>query len=122
MLQDGARCSWEAEVGPGLWDIYLSVHPSIILPPASVLWLDVHNLPGSSRRLSALGCQSGYVRVAHVDQKSRGKGQAWGGDKPRDGDRSLSPCSPHRDLADMDSPAGRAHLPSDRVQPVKPRW
>ncbi|XP_076783429.1 KICSTOR complex protein kaptin isoform X3 [Arvicanthis niloticus] len=44
---------------------------------ADVLWLDVHNLPGSSQRLSALGCQSGYVRVAHVDQKSREILQTW---------------------------------------------
>lgn len=58
--------------------------PSVVpLPihcaPTSVLWLDVRNLPGSSRRLSALGCQSGYVRVAHVDQKNRGEDRAWGG-------------------------------------------
>lgn len=44
---------------------------------SSVLWLDVHNLPGSSQRLSALGCQSGYVRVAHVDQKNREILQTW---------------------------------------------
>jgi hypothetical protein len=94
------------------------VCPPIHCPPTSVLWLDVHNLPGSSQRLSALGCQSGYVRVAHVDQKNQGEGQAWSGDKPRDGNRSLSPCFPHRDLADMDNPAGWAHLPSDCVQPV----
>ncbi|XP_068385182.1 KICSTOR complex protein kaptin isoform X2 [Eschrichtius robustus] len=44
---------------------------------ADVLWLDVHNLPGTSRRLSALGCQSGDVRVAHVDQQSREVLQTW---------------------------------------------
>ncbi|XP_034842767.1 KICSTOR complex protein kaptin isoform X3 [Mirounga leonina] len=44
---------------------------------ADVLWLDVHNLPGTSRRLSALGCQSGYVRVAHVDQRSQEILQTW---------------------------------------------
>ncbi|XP_030890525.1 KICSTOR complex protein kaptin isoform X3 [Leptonychotes weddellii] len=44
---------------------------------ADVLWLDVHNLPGTSRRLSALGCQSGYVRVAHVDQRSQEVLQTW---------------------------------------------
>uniref|UniRef100_I3M8V4 Kaptin, actin binding protein n=1 Tax=Ictidomys tridecemlineatus TaxID=43179 RepID=I3M8V4_ICTTR len=42
-----------------------------------VLWLDVHNLPGTSRRLSALGCQSGYVRVAHVDQRSQEVLHMW---------------------------------------------
>lgn len=78
----------ESRDGVEFWEIYLSIHP----PPTSVLWLDVHNLPGSSQRLSALGCQSGYVRVAHVDQKSRGEGQAWGGDKPRDVGRPLSPA------------------------------
>lgn len=63
----------------------LPVCPPIHHPLTSVLWLDVHNLPGSSRRLTALGCQSGYVRVAHVDQKNQGEGQAWGRDKPRMG-------------------------------------
>lgn len=62
--------------------------------PTSVLWLDVHNLPGTSRRLSALGCQSGYVRVAHVDLQSRGEGRAGtgGGALVRAGDRALSPA------------------------------
>lgn len=62
--------------------------------PTSVLWLDVHNLPGTSRRLSALGCQSGYVRVAHVDLQSRGEGRAGtgGGALARAGDRALSPA------------------------------
>ncbi|XP_049986277.1 KICSTOR complex protein kaptin isoform X1 [Alexandromys fortis] len=55
----------------------LPVCPPIHHPLASVLWLDVHNLPGSSRRLTALGCQSGYVRVAHVDQKNQEILQTW---------------------------------------------
>uniref|UniRef100_A0A2K5ZM55 Kaptin, actin binding protein n=1 Tax=Mandrillus leucophaeus TaxID=9568 RepID=A0A2K5ZM55_MANLE len=48
-----------------------NLFPELTNLTSSVLWLDVHNLPGTSRRLSALGCQSGYVRVAHVDQQSR---------------------------------------------------
>uniref|UniRef100_A0A2K5WXD4 Kaptin, actin binding protein n=1 Tax=Macaca fascicularis TaxID=9541 RepID=A0A2K5WXD4_MACFA len=58
-----------------------NLFPELTNLTSSVLWLDVHNLPGTSRRLSALGCQSGYVRVAHVDQQSRGEGhevlQMW---------------------------------------------
>nr|XP_027801704.1 KICSTOR complex protein kaptin isoform X2 [Marmota flaviventris] len=37
------------------------------------------------------------------------------------GGRALSPCSPCRGAAHVDSPAGRPHLPSDRVQPHGPR-
>uniref|UniRef100_F6SRD7 Kaptin, actin binding protein n=1 Tax=Ornithorhynchus anatinus TaxID=9258 RepID=F6SRD7_ORNAN len=38
---------------------------------SSVLWLDVRNLPGSAQRITAFGCQSGFVQVAWVDQASR---------------------------------------------------
>nr|XP_036860897.1 KICSTOR complex protein kaptin isoform X1 [Manis javanica] len=54
-----------------------NLFPELTNLTSSVLWLDVHNLPGTSRRLSALGCQSGYVRVAHVDQLSREVLQTW---------------------------------------------
>ncbi|XP_008046524.1 kaptin isoform X2 [Carlito syrichta] len=54
-----------------------NLFPELINLTSSVLWLDVHNLPGTSRRLTALGCQSGYVRVAHVDQRSREVLQTW---------------------------------------------
>lgn len=42
-------------------------------PPHSILWLDVCNIPGTGQRITAFGCQSGYVRVARVDQASRGE-------------------------------------------------
>ncbi|XP_074163022.1 KICSTOR complex protein kaptin isoform X1 [Sminthopsis crassicaudata] len=51
--------------------------PELTELSSSVLWLHVSNIPGSSRRLTALGCQSGYVRVAHVDQSSRTVLQTW---------------------------------------------
>ncbi|XP_006142186.1 KICSTOR complex protein kaptin [Tupaia chinensis] len=54
-----------------------NLFPELTNLTSSVLWLDVHNLPGTSRRLSALGCQSGYVRVAHVDQQTREVLQTW---------------------------------------------
>uniref|UniRef100_A0A8V5GQ35 Uncharacterized protein n=1 Tax=Melopsittacus undulatus TaxID=13146 RepID=A0A8V5GQ35_MELUD len=39
--------------------------------PSNVLWLHVLTLPGSaSHRITAFGCQSGHVRVAHVDQSA----------------------------------------------------
>lgn len=51
--------------------------PELTNLTSSVLWLDVYNIPGSSQRLSALGCQSGCVRVAHVDQKNGEILQTW---------------------------------------------
>ncbi|XP_077192630.1 KICSTOR complex protein kaptin isoform X2 [Paroedura picta] len=45
--------------------------------PSNVLWLDVFNIPDSGRRLTAFGCQSGYIRVAHVDPASREVLQSW---------------------------------------------
>ncbi|XP_004644442.1 KICSTOR complex protein kaptin [Octodon degus] len=54
-----------------------NLFPELTNLSSSVLWLDVRNLPGTSRRLSALGCQNGYVRVAHVDQQSREVLQTW---------------------------------------------
>ncbi|NXP42109.1 KPTN protein, partial [Leiothrix lutea] len=45
--------------------------------PSTVLWLDVRSLPGSGHRLSALGCQSGFVRVARVDEASGAILQSW---------------------------------------------
>ncbi|XP_049651948.1 KICSTOR complex protein kaptin isoform X2 [Accipiter gentilis] len=46
-------------------------------PPHSILWLDVCNIPGTGQRITAFGCQSGYVRVARVDQASRAVLQSW---------------------------------------------
>ncbi|KAM5236868.1 KICSTOR complex protein kaptin [Ctenodactylus gundi] len=54
-----------------------NLFPELTNLTSSVLWLDVHNLPGTSRRLSALGCQNGYVRVAHVDQQRQEVLQTW---------------------------------------------
>ncbi|XP_038623135.1 KICSTOR complex protein kaptin isoform X1 [Tachyglossus aculeatus] len=44
---------------------------------SSVLWLDVRNLPGSAQRITAFGCQSGFVQVAWVDQASRAVLCSW---------------------------------------------
>ncbi|KAM9270577.1 LOW QUALITY PROTEIN: KICSTOR complex protein kaptin [Cariama cristata] len=55
------------------------LHPGLTCPPppGSVLWLDVCNIPGTGQRITAFGCQSGYVRVAQVDQASRAVLQSW---------------------------------------------
>ncbi|XP_015271239.1 PREDICTED: kaptin, partial [Gekko japonicus] len=45
--------------------------------PSNVLWLDVFNIPDSGQRLTAFGCQSGYIQVAHVDPASREVLQSW---------------------------------------------
>ncbi|XP_048357683.1 KICSTOR complex protein kaptin [Sphaerodactylus townsendi] len=45
--------------------------------PSNVLWLDVFNIPDSGRRITAFGCQSGYIRLAHVNPASREVLQSW---------------------------------------------
>uniref|UniRef100_A0A8C5R208 Kaptin, actin binding protein n=1 Tax=Leptobrachium leishanense TaxID=445787 RepID=A0A8C5R208_9ANUR len=45
--------------------------------PSNVTWLSVHNILGTSRRITAYGCQSGYVCAAHVDQERREVLQSW---------------------------------------------
>ncbi|XP_074075274.1 KICSTOR complex protein kaptin [Macrotis lagotis] len=54
-----------------------NLFPELTDLSSSVLWLHVFNIPDSGRRLTAFGCQSGYVRVAHVDQSSRTVLQTW---------------------------------------------
>uniref|UniRef100_A0A8C0GHU3 Kaptin, actin binding protein n=1 Tax=Chelonoidis abingdonii TaxID=106734 RepID=A0A8C0GHU3_CHEAB len=54
-----------------------NLFPELQELPSNVLWLDVCNIPGSGRRLTAFGCQSGYVRVAQVEQASREVLQSW---------------------------------------------
>ncbi|XP_053122964.1 KICSTOR complex protein kaptin [Hemicordylus capensis] len=45
--------------------------------PSNVLWLDVYNIPNSGQRITAFGCQSGYIRVAQVEPASRAVLQSW---------------------------------------------
>nr|XP_025973873.1 KICSTOR complex protein kaptin [Dromaius novaehollandiae] len=54
-----------------------NLFPELQELPSNVLWLDVCNIPGSSQRITAFGCQSGYIRVAQVDQASRVVLQSW---------------------------------------------
>uniref|UniRef100_A0A8C8S1J8 Kaptin, actin binding protein n=1 Tax=Pelusios castaneus TaxID=367368 RepID=A0A8C8S1J8_9SAUR len=54
-----------------------NLFPELQELPSNVLWLDVCNIPGSGQRLTAFGCQSGYVRVAQVEQASREVLQSW---------------------------------------------
>ncbi|XP_051900206.1 KICSTOR complex protein kaptin [Pristis pectinata] len=51
--------------------------PELTNLPSHVLWLDVVNIPDSTRRLTAFGCQNGFVRVSHVDQESKVVLQSW---------------------------------------------
>ncbi|XP_072919959.1 KICSTOR complex protein kaptin [Hemitrygon akajei] len=51
--------------------------PELTNVPSHVLWLDVVNIPNSTRRLTAFGCQNGFVRVSHVDQESKAVLQSW---------------------------------------------
>ncbi|KAM5146885.1 KICSTOR complex protein kaptin [Mantella aurantiaca] len=45
--------------------------------PSNVMWLSVHNIPDTQRRITAYGCQSGYFCVSHVDQEKREILQSW---------------------------------------------
>ncbi|XP_049651954.1 KICSTOR complex protein kaptin isoform X7 [Accipiter gentilis] len=57
--------------------------------PSNILWLDVCNIPGTGQRITAFGCQSGYVRVARVDQASRDRTASVGPGAPS---QPLDPC------------------------------
>ncbi|KAH0631526.1 hypothetical protein JD844_005891 [Phrynosoma platyrhinos] len=54
-----------------------NLFPELKELPSNVLWLDVYNIPNSGKRLTAFGCQSGYIRVAHVEPSSREVLQSW---------------------------------------------
>ncbi|XP_042299499.1 LOW QUALITY PROTEIN: KICSTOR complex protein kaptin-like [Sceloporus undulatus] len=54
-----------------------NLFPELKELPSNVLWLDVYNIPNSGKRLTAFGCQSGYIRVAHVEPSSRVVLQSW---------------------------------------------
>ncbi|XP_008119726.2 KICSTOR complex protein kaptin [Anolis carolinensis] len=54
-----------------------NLFPELKELPSNVLWLDVYNIPNSGKRLTAFGCQSGYVRVAHVEHSSQVVLQSW---------------------------------------------
>uniref|UniRef100_A0A8D0GFY5 Kaptin, actin binding protein n=1 Tax=Sphenodon punctatus TaxID=8508 RepID=A0A8D0GFY5_SPHPU len=54
-----------------------TLFPELKELPSNVLWLDVYNIPDSGRRITAFGCQSGYVRVSQVEQASRAVLQSW---------------------------------------------
>ncbi|XP_038641954.1 KICSTOR complex protein kaptin [Scyliorhinus canicula] len=51
--------------------------PELTDLPSHVLWLDVVNIPDSTRRLTAFGCQNGFVGISHVDQDSKVVLQSW---------------------------------------------
>ncbi|XP_062996031.1 KICSTOR complex protein kaptin [Elgaria multicarinata webbii] len=54
-----------------------NLFPELKELPSNVLWLDVYNIPNSGQRITAFGCQSGYIRVAHVEPASRAVLQSW---------------------------------------------
>ncbi|XP_053329911.1 KICSTOR complex protein kaptin [Spea bombifrons] len=45
--------------------------------PSNVTWLSVYNIPSSQHRITAYGCQNGYVCASHVDQGRREVLQSW---------------------------------------------
>ncbi|XP_075462924.1 KICSTOR complex protein kaptin [Ascaphus truei] len=54
-----------------------NLFPELKGVPSNVLWLSVYNIPDTQRRITAYGCQSGYVCVSHVEQRSREILQSW---------------------------------------------
>ncbi|XP_058051076.1 KICSTOR complex protein kaptin [Ahaetulla prasina] len=54
-----------------------NLFPELKELPSIVLWLDVCNIPHSGQRITAFGCQSGYIRVAQVEPAERVVLQSW---------------------------------------------
>ncbi|XP_015685738.1 KICSTOR complex protein kaptin-like, partial [Protobothrops mucrosquamatus] len=54
-----------------------NLFPELKELPSNVLWLDVYNIPNSGQRITAFGCQSGYIRVAQVEPAKRAVLQSW---------------------------------------------
>ncbi|KAM4640570.1 KICSTOR complex protein kaptin [Discoglossus pictus] len=54
-----------------------SFFPELRNIPSNVTWLSVYNIPDTDRRITGYGCQSGYMSVAHVEQKKREILQSW---------------------------------------------
>lgn len=54
-----------------------NLFPELKELPSNVLWLDVFNIPNSGQRITAFGCQSGYIRVAWVEPATRAVLQSW---------------------------------------------
>ncbi|XP_026571248.1 KICSTOR complex protein kaptin [Pseudonaja textilis] len=54
-----------------------NLFPELKELPSNILWLDVYNIPHSGQRITAFGCQSGYIRVAQVEPAKRVVLQSW---------------------------------------------
>ncbi|KAM6428003.1 KICSTOR complex protein kaptin isoform 1-T1 [Liasis olivaceus] len=54
-----------------------NLFPELKELPSNVLWLDVYNIPNSGQRITAFGCQSGYIQVAQVEPAKRVVLQSW---------------------------------------------
>ncbi|KAJ6663598.1 hypothetical protein lerEdw1_009677 [Lerista edwardsae] len=54
-----------------------NLFPELKELPSNVLWLDVFNIPNSGQRITAFGCQSGYIRVSRVEPAGRELGPPW---------------------------------------------
>ncbi|XP_043934943.1 KICSTOR complex protein kaptin [Protopterus annectens] len=54
-----------------------NLFPELKEMQSNVLSLNVLNIPNSCRRLTAFGCQSGYVGICHVDQYSKTVLHEW---------------------------------------------
>ncbi|XP_044290995.1 KICSTOR complex protein kaptin [Varanus komodoensis] len=54
-----------------------NLFPELKELPSNVLWLDVYNIPSSGQRITAFGCQSGYIQVAHVEPARRVVLRSW---------------------------------------------
>nr|AAH72276.1 MGC82410 protein [Xenopus laevis] len=54
-----------------------NLFPELKEIPNNITWLSVYNIPGTHRRITAYGCQSGYICVSHVEQRNREILQSW---------------------------------------------
>ncbi|GFG37974.1 hypothetical protein Cfor_06621 [Coptotermes formosanus] len=51
--------------------------PELVEPPSIILWMDIYHCKNEARRVSAYGCECGYVKLAIVDLTNREVLSCW---------------------------------------------
>ncbi|PNF25744.1 Kaptin [Cryptotermes secundus] len=51
--------------------------PELVEPPSIILWMDIHHCMAGARRISAFGCECGYVKLAVVDVTKKVVVSCW---------------------------------------------
>ncbi|XP_069681565.1 KICSTOR complex protein kaptin-like isoform X2 [Periplaneta americana] len=51
--------------------------PELVDPPSIILWMDIYNFETQTRRVSAFGCECGFVKLAIVDVTKKEVLSSW---------------------------------------------